>query len=266
MTPSSGSGRNILVTNDDGIDAPGLWALVRAVVPFAEKVYVVAPTVNQSAVGASITIRRELHWERYPNPPVDGVEAWHVNGTPADCVMIAYRQIVKHPISWLVSGINQGANVGNDILASGTVGGALQGHFRDLTSMAFSQSVPDGAKVDWSCAERVVALVARAEANGKLPEGVFLNVNIPHVPFEELQGITVTRVGRHGYLKLMESGEQDAVIERDGSLYHDPETPPGTDVWALRNNYVSVSPLQSNLTDHRLLDLLSERMNRALEE
>ncbi len=258
--------RNILVTNDDGIDSPGLWALVRAVAPFGDRIYVIAPTVNQSAVGAGITLRRELHWERYPGENIPGVEAWHVNGTPADCVLVGMNKIISGDIHWIVSGVNQGANVGNDILASGTVGGALQGHFLGLTSMAFSQTTADDEETDWTCAERVASLIAKAAAHKKVPEGVFLNVNIPRCSYEELAGVLVTRMGKHGYLRLKEAFENVGVIEREVDLVTHPDTPPGTDIWALANRYVSVSPLQSNLTDHRLLDLLSERLNEAFRE
>ena len=137
-TRSKTGKRNFLITNDDGIDAPGLWALVRACKPVADHVYVVAPTNNQSGVGAGLTMRRELHWEQVTNPPVDGVEAWHVNGTPGDCVNIAMRQIADHWVDIVVSGVNSGTNVGRDTIGSGTVGGALHAHFRGIASAAFS--------------------------------------------------------------------------------------------------------------------------------
>jgi 5'-nucleotidase len=258
-------GRNILVTNDDGIDSPGLWALVRAVAPLGEHVYVVAPTDNQTAVGAGITLRRELRWTRYEETPVPGVEAWHVNGTPGDCVMIALRQIVQHWISFIASGVNQGANVGNDILASGTVGGALQGHFRGLSTMAFSQVTEDG-EVDWSVSERVAHRIARAEFEGKLPEGIFLNVNVPNVALEEVSGVLVTRMGRWGYLRLIDGAGNTATVERAVNIHTDPDIPPGTDIWALANKYVSVSPLQSNLTDHRLIDVIGQELTAAFRE
>jgi len=253
--------KHVLVTNDDGIDSPGLWALARAVKPLARYVYVVAPSVNQSAVGAGITLRRELHWERLADPPVEGVEAWHVDGTPGDCVLIGLRQIVRHWIDTIISGINQGANVGNDVLASGTVGGAFQGHFRTLTSMAFSQALEEGREPDWSVAERVAGQVLSAAAAGGLPESMFLNVNVPSLPYEQLAGLLVTRMGRYGYVRLREVRGNAAVLERDFELHTHPDTPPGTDIWALAHGYVSVSPLQSNLTDHRLIDQLSERLN-----
>lgn len=259
-------GRNVLVTNDDGIDSPGLWALVRAAKPIADHLYVVAPRVNQSGVGAGITIRQELQWERIDDPPVEGVEAWTVSGTPGDCVMIALREIVQHWITLVVSGINQGANLGNDILASGTVGGALQGHFRGITSAAFSLLMRPGDEVDWSTAERVAAMICRAEAEGQLPESVFLNVNIPPVRFEELSGVLVTRMGRFGYMRLVETSATTGVVERVIDEHTNPDTPPGTDIWAIAHNYVSVSPLQANLTDHRLIDLLGEQLNAAFRE
>lgn len=261
--------RNILVTNDDGIDSPGLWALVRAVVPVAREVVVVAPTINQSAVGAGFTLRRELQWTRAAPPPGADVEAWHVDGTPADCVMVALdKLLVDRGIDMVVSGVNRGANVGNDVLASGTVGGALQGHFRGLVALAVSQAFRGPydeaeAEIDWSVAERVAAMVCRMEAEGRLPGSLFLNVNIPACPFEEIAGMVVTRMGRHGYVRLQELTGTSAVLDREAGLLTHPDAPPGTDIWALAHDYVSVSPLQSNLTDHRLLDLLGQRLNAA---
>lgn len=258
--------KNILITNDDGIDSPGLWALARACTGHGGAVYVVAPSENQSAVGASITLRRELRWERVGNPPIEGVEAWHVNGTPGDCVMIALRRIVRHWISIVVSGVNQGANMGNDILASGTVGGAFQGHFRGLTSLAFSQLMADGAEMDWTIAERVSQVMVSAAVDDLIPDGTFLNVNIPDLAFEAMSGILVTRMGRHGFLKLDEVQKDTAVVERAIDLHTHPSTPPGTDIWAVAHGYISASPLHSNLTDHAAMDMLGERLNRAFAD
>ncbi len=264
-TRSAPGRRNFLVTNDDGIDSPGLWALARACKPVADHVYVVAPKTNQSAVGASMTMRRELHWEQVKYPPVDGVEAWHVDGTPADCVNVALKSIVRHWVDIVVSGVNQGANVGRDTLASGTVGGALHGHFRGVTAAAFSLSVEPGKDVDWGPTERVAAAICKAEANDELPASVFLNVNIPLVPYEELAGVLVTRVGRSGIMELANRSEHSGILERTAQLTTDPKTPPGTDIWALAHGYVSVSPLQSNLTDHGLMDALGQQLTMAFE-
>lgn len=259
---------NVLVTNDDGIDAPGLHALARACSDAGGHVYIVAPHQNQSAVGASITLRRELHWEQQPDFPVADVEAWHVTGTPADCVMVGLRQIVKHRINLVVSGINHGANVGNDILASGTVGGALHGHFRSITSIAFSRIMDDAggedAVVDWSTAELVTRAMIGKVLDGTVKDGQFLNVNIPAVPAEEIAGTLVTRMGRRGFIDLEQVRGDSAVAERTQQTLHtNPHTPPGTDIWALANNYVSVTPLHSNLTEHTAIDPLSDLLNRA---
>ncbi len=257
--------RNVLVTNDDGIDSPGLWALAEAIRPFAKCVYVVAPSTNQSAVGAGMTMNRELRWEAVEDPPVEGVRAWQVNGTPGDCVMIGLRQIVDRWITVVVSGINAGANLGNDVLASGTVGGAFQGHFRGLTSMAFSQALVDGRDHDWSASENVVRDILAATLGEKPVGNVFLNVNIPPVSYHEIKGTVVTRLGRSGYMRLSEVAGDSAVLERQIDLHTHPKAPPGTDVWAILHGFVSVSPMHSNLTDHRMLDTLAERLNSPAE-
>jgi 5'-nucleotidase len=254
--------KNILVTNDDGWDSPGLWTLVRALAPFAQNLYVVAPTENQSGVGTGLTLRRELHWTPIESPSVPVAGAWHINGTPGDCVTIGLRRLVKHWIDLVVSGVNQGANVGNDILASGTVGAALQGHFRGVSSVAISQVTEsfEPRDVDWSVAEQVCSMLGRVVTTESVFDSVFLNVNIPNVGWEQIRGVLVTRMGRHGYMRLEEVASDSVVLEREEKPHMNPDSPPGTDFWALANGYVSVSPLQSNLTDHRLIDVLGDRV------
>lgn len=254
---------SVLVTNDDGYESPGLWALVRAVVPYADSVTVVAPKVNQSAVGAGFTLRRELTWERVTEPPVAGVDAWHVDGTPADCIIVATTKLLHEPVDLVVSGVNRGANVGNDVLASGTVGGALAGHLRGVAAMAFSLAVREDEVPHWDTAEQVAALVCRSHAERSLPVPTFLNVNVPSIPFEDVTGMVVTRMGPVGFVKLAEVGSSSGVLERDQDVHTNPNSPPGTDVWALAHRYVSVSPLQANLTDHRSVDMLGSILNAA---
>lgn len=252
-----------LVTNDDGYESPGLWALARAVAEFAEEVTVVAPLLNQSAVSSGFTLRRELKWERIADPPAPGVEAWHVDGTPADCVMVACQKLVPSDIDLVVSGVNSGANVGNDILASGTVGGALAGSFRGMAAIAVSLAMSEGEDPHWESAGRVASLMIRAYAEGELPGPLLLNVNVPNIAYEDLNGVLVTRMGRAGFVRLEQVARDRAVIEKDTSFHTNPDTPPGTDLWALANDFVSVTPLQANLTDHRLIDMLSGRLNAA---
>lgn len=254
---------SVLITNDDGYESPGLWALVRAAVPFASSVTVVAPKINQSAVGAGFTLRRELTWERIAEPPVPGVDAWHVDGTPADCIIVATTKLLHEPVDLVLSGVNRGANVGNDVLASGTVGGALAGHLRGLAAVAFSVAVRDDDAPHWDTAEEVAAIICQAHAERTLPGPTFLNVNIPSIPFEDITGMVVTRMGPVGFVKLSEAGSSSVVLERDQDVHTNPNSPPGTDVWALSHRYVSVSPLQANLTDHRSIDSLGTILNAA---
>lgn len=253
----------VLVTNDDGIESDGLWALVRAARRGAENVVVVAPEHNQSAVGSGFTLRRELVWKRYESRVTPEVEAWTVDGTPADCIAIAMDKLVdEESISLVVSGINQGANVGQDVLASGTVGGAMAANLLGKSAIAFSLAMDEPSPDrDWSAAERIAAQCIAAQLEGRLPQGLMLNVNVPHHPYEQLLGIVATRMGRHGYVRLRDRSEHSATLERQYDVHTDPITAPGTDIWALSQGYVSVSPLHSNLTNHQLVDLVAERLN-----
>ena len=258
--------RTVLVTNDDGIESPGLWALVRALQPLDCEVVVVAPSLNQSAVGGSLTLRQELRWTRVEDPPVPGANAWHVNGSPASAVIVGLHAIATGGADLVVSGINQGANLGNDLLASGTVGAALQSHFRGITSLALSYAMTPRTEVDWTTAERVATMICREEIEGRLPASVFLNVNIPLVDFEEVAGIVVTRASRHGYFRLKQESDETGQLEREPFADTGIGAPPGTDIWALQHKYVSVSPIQANLTDHRVMDELGDKLNAAWRE
>ena len=259
--------RRILISNDDGHESPGLWALARACRSLDCDVTVVVPNKNQSAVGGSLTLRQELNWVRIEEPPVPGVDAWHVNGSPASAVIVGLNGVLDEEPDLLVSGINRGANIGNDLTASGTVGAALQGHYRGITSLAISYAMdPRAEGVDWDAAERVAAIFCREEIEGRLPKSIFLNVNIPLVPFEEIKGILVTRVARRGYFHLEVQGESKGFLTR-GPFEPTPlDPPPGTDIWAILHKYVSVSPLQANFTDHHVIDALGERFNAAWNE
>tara|TARA_B100001123_G_scaffold346537_1_gene395038 strand:+ start:14556 stop:15338 length:783 start_codon:yes stop_codon:yes gene_type:complete len=258
--------RRILLSNDDGYESPGLWALAQACRSLDCEVIVVAPDKNQSAVGGSLTLRQELVWTRIEAPPIADVEAWHVNGSPASSVIVGLDGVLDEPPDLVVSGINQGSNMGNDLTASGTVGAALQSHFRGIPSMAISYAMIPRTEVDWDTAERIAAMLCREGIEGAFPESIFLNINIPLVPFEEIKGFLVTRVARRGYFHLEVQGETSGVLTRGPfeSTLLDP--PPGTDIWALINKYVSISPIQANFTDHQVIDALGERLNAAWSE
>lgn len=233
----------ILVTNDDGIDSPGLWQLAEAMAEVGS-VLVVAPAEEASGTGTAVTFRRDLE-VREVEAPVAGVRAYTVDGTPADCVVVGLRRLKEGRIGLVASGINLGPNLGNDVLLSGTVGAALQGGFRGITSLALSLDVGDGPQ--WETVQAVARLLGRRIADGSVLAGAFLNVNVPALPLSELRGIAVTSVARRGYLRLVESGSgltEKLRREVRPDLSH---AEPGTDIWALANGYVSISPLQASL-------------------
>jgi len=233
----------VLVTNDDGIDSPGLWRLAETMAEVG-RVLVVAPPQQASGAGTAVTFRQELQ-VREVESPLQGVRAYTVDGTPADCVVVGLRRLKEGRIGLVAAGINLGPNLGNDVLLSGTVGAALQGGFRGITSLALSLDIGDGPQ--WDTVQAVARLLGRRIADGTLPAGAFLNVNVPALSLAKLRGIAVTTVARGGYLRLIETGDglRESLrreIRPDLTYGH-----PGTDIWAIANGYVSISPLQASL-------------------
>lgn len=237
----------ILVTNDDGVHAPALWALVRALAPLGH-VVVAVPDREQSGVGTSITLLHPLRVVPFAFAPVD-VPTWVVEGTPADCVVLGLGiPLIERP-DLLVSGINQGANLGNDVLISGTVGAAIQGFFYGVPSIAVSLSEIHSTHMAGAAA--FTAALANEVGQGLLAPGgqVFLNVNVPDVPMDEIEGVEVTRLGRRSYVDVVQShrdtrGRDYYWITR-GKPDWDMEA--GTDIHALLARRISVTPLQSDM-------------------
>jgi len=241
---------NILLTNDDGIDSPGLLALARGLAE-AGSVWVVAPTGNRSGVSRSITVRRPLIVHAHPVEGAAG--AWAVDGMPADCVKLACAQLVEGEIDFAFSGPNRGLNVGVHAQYSGTVAGAAEAAAFGIASAAIS--VARDAAEDL---RRVVAvalkLIERPSAGW--PAGCFLNVNIPSTERGPLQGIRVVPHGRVGFRERFVERESPA-----GRTYYwaagpgEGDTPtPGTDVDAVRRGFVAVTPLHNDLTHRDAMD------------
>lgn len=231
---------NILVTNDDGMHSRGLWALAEALSE-AGNVTIVAPDREQSGVGTSITIRRALRLNRLPRR--GKVVAYSLEGTPADCVLVAIGGLLDS-VDLVVSGINEGANVGDNILVSGTVGAALQGYFHGIPSMAVSVSELKRPEVE--PAANAALWLARALTAGRFGEDtVLLNVNLPNRPLDGLKGLLFTEMA-HRAFSLAVSRETDvkgnAVCRITGELKTG-EAGEGTDAWAIREGYISVSPI-----------------------
>jgi 5'-nucleotidase len=239
----------ILVSNDDGIFSPGIKALGLAMRALGE-VYVVAPDVEQSAVGHGIIVRRPLRFRHTQSAGFGEIPAYRVDGTPADCVVLGVHLLGRPDL--LVSGINIGVNLGLDLTHSGTVAAALEGTSLGIPSIAFSLDT-SGEELDFTEAALWAQRLARLVAEKGLPRGIFLNVNFPAgTP----KGVLVTRLSTHHW--------EDKVVERldpEGRPYYwiagTPvgEEEEGTDLWAMRRGYVSVTPVSLDFT---ALDFLPE--------
>jgi 5'-nucleotidase len=248
---------HILLTNDDGYQSPGLIALVRALAEVGE-VTVFAPDHNWSAAGHTKTMHKPLRVSQ--SAMDDGTPLYVTTGTPSDCVGLALLGLVPERPDLVVSGINNGSNLGQDITYSGTVACAMEAVVAGLPAVAASHDLSDHETValDLDFAARTVAMLARRVLEAGLTPGAFLNVNFPAIPASELKGIQLTRLGRRVY--------RDVLIERidpKGRPYYwiggDPPTgepEDGTDVGALAAGFVSVTPLNMDMTDRAQLEAL----------
>ncbi len=236
----------VLLTNDDGIMAPGLQALFHELKK-SHEVRVVAPETERSAAGHAITLSDPLRVKPFRGPK--GFRGWSVNGTPADCVKIAVRAILEEAPDAVVSGINAGANVGTNVLYSGTVSAATEGALLGLPAMAVSVK---GKPIDFRPAAAVALVLLEKLAARRLPEGVSLNVNVPNLPLKDIRGIRVTRMGRYRVVERF-----DRRVDPRGNAYYwqagegrveQRGKTLDVDDAALRAGWVSVSPLFPDLT------------------
>ena len=235
----------ILVTNDDGIAARGLWALVRELRRIAD-VVVVAPDRDQSGIGTAVTLHHPVRISPVP-PEATRVEAYSVEGTPADTVILALKTLLKDKVDLVFSGINEGSNLGNDVLISGTVSAALQGYFYGLPSIAIS--VAAIRRVRFDIAAKFGALIAQEVAASKMPPKFLLNINLPNLPLDQIAGIEMTRLGERSYMDNIKAGHDGKRkyywIVRGKPDWKEVE---GTDIWALGQKKISVTPLHSDLS------------------
>ncbi len=248
----------VLLTNDDGINADGIQALKAAFlgVPGAE-VYVVAPDRERSASGHSITIHHPLQVEEVDAGEAGG-RSFAINGTPADCVKLGVKALLPETPQVIVSGINRGPNLGTDVFYSGTVSAAVEGIILGIPSIAVSLTAFEN--LDYSFAARfAVYLTGEILARG-LPENTLLNVNVPPLGEEEIAGVTVTRLGKRPYENIFERR-----FDPRGKLYFwlagenlTLDDGPDTDVGAIKDNLVSVTPVHLDLTNHEVVSLLSQ--------
>lgn len=258
---------HILVTNDDGVQAPGLLALAQELRTMdvdgqPPKITVLAPDRNWSASGHVKTLDRPLRVREVLM--ADGLPAFASDGAPSDCVALALLGFVTEPIDLVVSGINPNANVGHDVTYSGTVTAAMEAVIGGVPGIAVSLDTPEGhhSSPDYTTAARAarrvaVALIASGlKLNGA--GGVVLNVNVPYLPEDQIKGYAITRQGLRVYRDLLER----RLDPRGRSYYWIGGEPPtgvvedGTDFGALAAGYVSITPLHLDLTSHRAVERL----------
>ncbi len=241
----------ILVTNDDGISAPGIYALYNAMKEIGDA-RVVAPDSERSAAGHAITISDPLReWEYEKNGSFFGHA---VNGTPADCVKIGVKAILNEKPDLVVSGINQGPNTAINVIYSGTVSAATEGTLMGIPSIAFS--LTSFRKSNFDFASKFAIYLAKRVLEQGLPNGTLLNVNIPALPEEEIKGVKITRQGRARYEEFFEkrvdpmnrkyywlTGKK-MLLDSDSDV----------DDVAITNNYVAITPIQFDLTDYKSIE------------
>ena len=241
----------ILVTNDDGITAPGIHSLVNAVKDLGD-VIVVAPDKPQSGMGHAITIGVPLRLNKVKDF-FEGAEAWQTNGTPVDCVKLAVDKILHRKPDICLSGINHGANHSINVIYSGTMSAAMEASIESIPSIGFSL-LDYSIEADFSAAEFYAHTIVESLLKTKLDKHFLLNVNIPAVPIDLMKGI---KVCKQAYAKYDE--DFDERLDPHGRKYYwltgefkNFDTGEDTDVWALEHNYVSVVPVQFDLTNYKL--------------
>ncbi|HUX72842.1 MAG TPA: 5'/3'-nucleotidase SurE [Steroidobacteraceae bacterium] len=238
----------ILLSNDDGYRAEGLAALRAAIVPLGS-VTVVAPDRNRSGASNSLTLDVPLRVWQYD------ADAHYVNGTPTDCVHLAISGYFDFEHDLVVSGVNDGANLGDDVLYSGTVAAAMEGRFLGLSAIAVSLCVDAGSPRNFASAARVAAGLVERLAKNPLQSSVILNLNVPDLRDGELRGIRVTRLGnRHRSEPVVRAKDpRGRDVYWVGSAGSGQDAGPGTDFHAIAAGYASVTPLQIDLTRHAAL-------------
>ena len=251
----------ILITNDDGILGPGLPVMERIAAQLADEVWTVAPETDQSGISHALTLSSPLRIREV------GTRRFAVSGTPADCAIVAVRTVLPEPPDLVLSGVNAGQNIADDVVYSGTVGGAMEARLMGIPSIAVSQAYrwQETKIVPWDTAERHGPDVLRKLMDMRFGGTTFLNVNFPSVDPDGVKGVRVARQGSvaHGL-------EAERRTDTRGNDYHwlrfargEPRALEGSDVAAIREGYVAVTPLNVDLTAHDALHAVAERLGTA---
>ena len=255
------STERILISNDDGIDAEGLGVLERIARQFSDDVWVISPETEQSGAGHSLTLTRPLRIRQA------GEKRWAVSGTPTDCIMMAVNKIMANKLPTLIlSGVNRGGNLAEDVTYSGTVSVAMEGTLAGIPSIALSLCVRPEQSIKWETAERYAPDVIRGLLAYDWPDDVLMNVNFPAFPADEIQGIRVTEQGRR---EMIGNNIEERVDPRGLKYYWfglgREVGIPGhqQDIKAVREKWISVTPLQLDLTHERARKELAMSLDKA---
>ncbi|MCL1475481.1 5'/3'-nucleotidase SurE [Argonema antarcticum] len=247
----------LLISNDDGIFSAGIRALANALAEVGHDVSVVCPDRERSATGHGLTLHDPIRAEVVESIFHPSIKAWACSGTPSDCVKLGLWALLDSPPDYVISGINQGSNLGTDILYSGTVSAAMEGVIEGIPGIAFS--LTSFACRDFEPAAKFACMLLEQLAQQPLPQLMLLNVNVPPVKWDALAGVTITRQGVRRYFDVFEKR-----VDPRGKTYYwltgelkedlEPQTQPHlpsdipTDVKAIRDNYITITPLQYDLT------------------
>ena len=258
----------ILISNDDGFFALGIRTLANRMAEEGYEVIVVAPDRERSATGHGLTLHQPIRADIIEGIFLPQIQAWSCSGTPSDCVKLALSAILDTPPDFVLSGINRGPNLGTDILYSGTVSAAMEGTIDGITSIAFS--LASFSSQDFQPSANYAVQLIKQLSNNPLPETTLLNVNIPGVAESEIKGVKITRQGIRRYQENFQqredprgrsyywlAGELVEEIEQPEHIYLPPDLP--TDVQASKNSYITITPLQYNLTDVVTVQQLEDR-------
>ncbi|SCA54923.1 broad specificity 5'(3')-nucleotidase and polyphosphatase [Candidatus Terasakiella magnetica] len=237
----------ILISNDDGIHAPGLKVLEHIAKAVAKEVWVVAPETEQSATGHSLTLRRPLRIHKHSD------RRYSVDGTPTDCVLLAMNEIMKDcPPDLVLTGVNRGGNLGEDVTYSGTIAAAMESTLLGVPAIALSQYFNDANRVKWSTAETHGPQIVKHLAELGWAKNTLMNVNFPDVVAQSVKGVEVTRQGRRKIGDDLARGHDPRGEEYFwiGALQSADTFDVGTDLHAVMNGAISISPISLDFTDY----------------
>lgn len=248
----------ILLSNDDGIAAPGLEVLERIAKALTEDIWVAAPETEQSGAGHSLTLHvpvrvRQVSQQRYA-----------ISGTPTDCVLLALREIIKDKkVDLVLSGVNRGSNVGDDVTYSGTIAAAMEGTILGVPSIAMSQLYDDAEEVHWATAEHFAPGLITKLVSAGWPEHTLININFPNCPPDKVKGVKVSPQGK----RLVNVALSERVDPKGrpyfwlGGERNNDSDNPESDIAMLEAGYITVTPITLDLTDYKTM----EKVRRALD-